>query len=853
MQKGEFGFLYHFFRWMLKPWTSRVRSLNPDLSFIAEVDKNGQAIYVGSVASFIDFLILNELLEHKGFKTMTFTHGVNPFWVLPFAKAWRIWSSRLFQPESVKQEIEFAEVISHIENGESGFIFLKRGPKPLSSKIHYYSGLFGRIASLSQESGAPIHFIPTAVFLTRMRNRNSKRSSWEILLGTYDFPSRTRKIIQLFKNVRRGGIGLSKSIDLGSEMDKFKDLSEKKIDKKLRWTLLFHLDNEDRAYRGPTKRSVDRKVRKILKERRLNEELEKVAERTGRSVESVRKEAEKTLKQIASDSSERVINVLRAFFSFVWSKTTEGLDIRPEDIAKVRQLTKQGPVIFLPCHRSHVDYLVFAYTFEKEGLNMPKFAAGDNLSKWPLGSILRRAGAFFIRRSFKGEVIFPLVFEAYIRHVLRERNVMVFFMEGGRSRTGKLLQPKIGMMAMILDAWQQGIVEDLPLVPVTIDYGKVFEGQSYIREKSGAEKQAENLAGVFKSRKVLNRKHGWIRMRFGDPLYLKSLVEEEGLSRDTLGFRNKIPLLQNLSTRVLNDVNKMVTLTAGNIIAGILMGNPRRGMAYTDLRAMFVMTCRYLDRRGVELAFHEKKLDMALNNALDTFENWETIVRVELGDESVINIPEEKRIEMEYYKNNGLHFILDLCLYAVAYRYLPSSQRTPEEISRVFLQIFEVLDMEFVVPDHFGTPETVAATQEALISAEVIRLENGMVRLGDESLSRLTMQINDRLLLNFLESYFVVADMMESRVGEEPIDMKQLVKALITRAKLLYAVGTLQCQESVNKVTLENALTKFNKLGLLRFAAPKGQKHPNVGVPESKREKLVELKKQLFAWMSLME
>src|SRR5690606_15948456 len=152
---------------------------------------------------------------------------------------------------------------------------------------------------------------------------------------------------------------------------------------------------------------------------------------------------------------------------------------------------------------------------------------------------------------------------------------------------------------------RQGIVEDLPLVPVAIDYGKVFEGNAYLREKSGGEKQAENLAAVLRSGKVLKRKHGVVRMRFGQPVVLKQYVADQGLQRETLGFKTKVPLLNNLGNHIMNRINLLVTLTAGNIIASILLANPRRGMTLKDLHALFVISVRYLRHRKVELAFTE--------------------------------------------------------------------------------------------------------------------------------------------------------------------------------------------------------------------------------------------------------
>ncbi|CAM2066811.1 1-acyl-sn-glycerol-3-phosphate acyltransferase [Sulfidibacter corallicola] len=851
---GDFGIIYKIFSFILRPWTSRVRPLTADVDELRRLQDEGQLLLVGHVVSFINFMIVNEYLKRNGLRTVRYTHGFSPFWVLPFTEALAIYREQLFVNFEQRRNIELERALQAVDRGENAFIFLKRGGRfAWSKKVYYYHGTFGRIWRNLTKQTRNTYLVPTSVFLTRRRKRGTVRNFWEIFFGTYDIPGRIRRLWQLLINCKKGGTIFSRHVDLNAELEKNAQVSEAQIDKRLRRILLLHLNNEDAAYRGPTKRSVERKVRKILRERRLNNELEAVAERTGRSLESVRKEAEKNLRHIASDTSERTINLLRIFFGFVWTKTIEGIDVHQEDLQRVREMTKNGPVLFLPCHRSHVDYLVFAYLFEKEGLNYPRFAAGENLSKWPLGPILRRAGAFFIRRSFKGEVIFPLVFDAYLRHILRERHVLVFFMEGGRSRTGKLLQPKTGMMNMVIDAWRQGIVDDLPLVPVTIDYGKVFEGQSFIRENSGAEKKQESLGSVIRSRKVLKRKHGWIRLRFDEPIYLNEYAEEQGLSKDDLGFKTRIPFVNDLSYKVLNRVNDSVTLTAGNIIAGLLLGNPRRGMRLSDLKALFGVSVRYLKNRGVDLAFPEPRLDMALDNALQTFEQWETLVQVEVGGETVVNIPREKRAEMEYYKNNGLHFILDLTLFCTAFECLEPDERTPENLLAFARRVYGTLQHEFLIRDDYPTADNMEHAQKALEVLGGVKQVDGLIVPGDQRFGNDLVHINGHLLLNFFESYFIAAEVLSEQDPEIAVDRKQFLKICTGKGRLLYAVGTVRLDESINHVTFGNALTYYQQQGFIKFQTPKGSKSTQILLVKGKEAQLTEIKKRLFDWTNLLE
>lgn len=849
----SFGLIYQICRLILSPFISRIRTLRADLETFRELQQSGQLLLVGQWVSYLDFLIVNEYLRKNGYQPVYNTHGINPFLVSPFRQAWYQWIGGLFKGEAFRQKLEMERVCQQIQAGQHAYLFLKKSPKFGSNRVHYYQGMFGTIAKGLAERERASFLVPASVFLTRRRKSNTPRSFMEIFFGTYDYPGRFRKFWQLLTAFNKGGLVLSRHIDLAKELGGERQENLVQAEKRLRWTLLFHLNGEDRAYRGPTKRTVQRKIRKILKERNLNEELKKVAERQNRPLEAIHKEAKKTLHHIASDTSDRMINFLRILFDFVFGRTVEGIDVHKEDMDRIRELNKEGPVVLLPCHRSHVDSLVLAYSFEIARLNNPRFAAGENLSKWPMGMFLRHAGAFFIRRSFKGEVIFPLVFEAYIRHILRERNIVAFFMEGGRSRTGKLLHPKIGMMGMIVDAWRQGFVENLPLVPVTVDYGKVFEGEAYLREKDGGEKKAENFGAVLRGSKVLKRKHGVIRLRFGEPVMLTEFVEAQGLSRETMGFKTKVPFLHKLSRKVTEDINAMVTITAGNIIAALLLGNPKRGMTMTELRALFVIAVRFLNHRNVELAFTDKRLDVALGNALNTFEKWETIVRVEVGEEIVVNIPEHKRSEMEYYKNNGLHFILDLALFCQAFLCLSPESRTMEKIQELTHRFYHYLSQEFMPAKGFPSEENLRASYKSLEVINALTMRDGLVVFGEYKIGRSLVQVLGHLLLNFFESYFVVAEEVSKIVPGESLDRKKLLRQCMTKAKLLYAVGTVRRQEAVNNLSFGNAITWFSKNSCLRIKNIKGQKYPLVLVTEDNLKKLQVAKDELFEWVNLLD
>ena len=176
---------------------------------------------------------------------------------------------------------------------------------------------------------------------------------------------------------------------------------------------------------------------------------------------------------------------------------------------------KQHPVVLVPCHRSHFDYVILSYIFHLNYMSPPHIAAGINLSFWPLGPLFRGAGAYFIRRSFDDNELYKAVFRSYLKFLIREGYTQEFFIEGGRSRTGKILTPKLGMLSAVVDAFTQGVRRDLYLVPVSIHYGRVVEEEAYQRELDGAEKEPESLRrpGARAARAEPPARHGLHHLR----------------------------------------------------------------------------------------------------------------------------------------------------------------------------------------------------------------------------------------------------------------------------------------------------------------------------------------------------
>src|SRR5207244_3553881 len=226
----------------------------------------------------------------------------------------------------------------------------------------------------------------------------------------------------------------------------------------------------------------------------LRETMNEIAIERETPVEKVRREAQGYFDEIASNFNGTYFALLAFVFRRIWNRIFRGVEITGLD--RVADRIREHPVVLVPCHRSHFDYLILSYIFHSEFLSPPHIAAGINLSFFPMGMLFRGAGAFFIRRSFGDNELYKVIFHEYLAYLIREGYTQEFFIEGGRSRTGKILTPKLGMLSAIVNSFVSGVRRDLYLVPVSIHYGRIVEEEAYKQELLGGQKGKESFGSV---------------------------------------------------------------------------------------------------------------------------------------------------------------------------------------------------------------------------------------------------------------------------------------------------------------------------------------------------------------------
>jgi glycerol-3-phosphate O-acyltransferase len=303
---------------------------------------------------------------------------------------------------------------------------------------------------------------------------------------------------------------------------------------------------------------------------------------------------------------------------------------------------------------------------------MPFIAAGNNLSFFPLGYIFRRSGAFFLRRSFRGNDVYGEVFAKYMATLLREGLPLEFFIEGGRSRTGKMIMPKYGLLSMIIQAYQDKYCENMAAVPVYIGYDRVIEERSYLKELSGAPKVQENTAEIIKTTKILRKRYGRVYINIGEPIIMKDYLEAQDKAMEEMTLDERQSLYRKIGYEVVLEINKVSVVTPFALVAAGLLSHDRRGISNDELSGILNEFYAYLSSRQVKFAATFAHREKAIADSLNIFDATDIISKIETDEEEeemqeiVYSLDDAKRLNLEYYKNNILHFFLPICFVATS-------------------------------------------------------------------------------------------------------------------------------------------------------------------------------------------
>jgi glycerol-3-phosphate O-acyltransferase len=526
------------------------------------------------------------------------------------------------------------------------------------------------------------------------------------------------------------------------------------------------------------------------------------------------RKAHKMLLENAADYSHPAVRSVSFLLSNFWNKLYDGIAMHHFD--KARAVAPGHEVIYVPCHRSHADYLLLSYQLHVSGVVVPHIAAGVNLNLPVIGPILRRGGAFFMRRSFKGNALYSVVFNEYLAQLIDRGVPMEYFIEGGRSRTGRLLAPRAGMLVMTVRAFLRAPRRPVLFQPVYIGYEKLMEGNAYAGELSGKPKEKESLLGFLRGLKVLRQRYGHVALNFGEPIELNPLLDATGADwRAASGDPDARPewlndVVDQLAERIQVNINRAADVNPINLLALVLLATPKHAMAESDLLAQLELSKALLE----ELPYSDRVTLTPMNPAgiiaYGEQMGWIQRVKHPLGD--VLTVGGEQAVLLSYFRNNVLHLTATAAW--VACCFLNNRRMARATVVRLGTLIYPFIQSELFLPwDSDGFAAQLEATLDFFIRRGLLesRSDGRTVERGPgQEDSAFQLKVIARGLLQAFERYYITLAAL-AKHGPHTITGSELETACTLTAQRLGLLNELSAPEFFDKALFRGFIQKLRE------------------------------------------
>ena len=500
--------------------------------------------------------------------------------------------------------------------------------------------------------------------------------------------------------------------------------------------------------------------------------------------------------EIAANYSHPFVVFMAGVLSRLWNRLYDGVELA--NFSRLESVVEGSEVVYAPCHRSHMDYLLLSYVIYMKGFAVPHIAAGINLNMPVVGSFLRRGGAFFLRRSFGGNTLYTAVFTKYLGLMMARGHSIEYFIEGGRSRTGRLLQPKTGMLAMTVRSYLREPKRPVVFVPVYFGYERLVEGRTYINELAGRPKEKESVLTLLRTVPELKRRFGKVYVSFGEPVPLDPLIQKHapGWNRGSTGSDDRppwlSPLVTELATTLMTRINAAACVTPINLVGLVLLATPRQSMGEADLGRQLELYASLMRQDPYSEQVWVTGVDGA--SMIRYAESFGILRRQkhELGD--VVSMTEEQSVLTSYFRNNALHLILMPSLLACAFLNNPAVSRA--DLHRLAGRVYPyVADEYFLRWSEEELPSVVDRLLEDLLNHGLLSASEDREqwrRPPVESTEAVQLSTLARATVPILERYYLAISLLlkagSGRLTQDALERQ--CQLMAQRMSLLFEINS---------------------------------------------------------------
>ena len=522
--------------------------------------------------------------------------------------------------------------------------------------------------------------------------------------------------------------------------------------------------------------------------------------------------------EIAANYSHWFVVFMSGVLGRLWNRLYDGVELA--NFSSLQSVDEGSEIVYVPCHRSHMDYLLLSYVVYHKGYAVPHIAAGINLNMPVIGSFLRRGGAFFLRRSFGGNATYAAVFTRYLGAILARGHSIEYFIEGGRSRTGRLLKPKIGMLSMTVRSYVRNPARPVVFVPVYFGYERVVEAGTYVGELSGRPKEKESILGMIRTLPELRSRFGKVYVSFGEPLPLDDLLRRHvpGWTAAEPVHDEKpewlVPLCRDLARQVMTRINAAACVTPVNLLGMVLLATPRQSMGEADLARQLELYASLLRQAPYSPRVWVTPLDGAA--MIRHCESLRMLQRQShpLGD--VVGMAESDAVLATYYRNNALHLLLMPSLIACAF--LNNAAVSRADLHRLARRVYPYVADEYFL--RWSDDELPAVVDElledllnhGLLTATEDRLE--WRRPPAETSEAVQLSVLARITVPILERYYLAISLL-LRAGPGRLTQEALERQCQLTAQRMAMLYELNSPEFFDRALFGNFVEQLAERGVL--------------------------------------
>jgi glycerol-3-phosphate O-acyltransferase len=659
-------------------------ALDPDVvERLKALEARGSVVYVMRYSSRLDYFLFNTLFLRHGLRLSGFANAIDFYYYRPLREMVPILLRlRRGRPREITHSEDLEAVRSHVAVGGSLFLFLRtqrlrtflrrRKSGTRSDELDLIGEVVRTIwpdelaRAGSTAAGREVFFVPLAIFWRK--GPRSENRFLNVDYGSLTRPSDFAKVARFLSTYRSLTLKVGEEIDVGRFVASHRDEGWQRIALKIRRSILIYLYREEKSVEGPTLRARWRVLREVLADPGVRREMSARAEGKRGSPEKAEREVEKIFREISANMSSTWLALGAWVVGGLFKRLFASIEVT--GLSRVAEDAKRHPIVLVPSHRSYFDFLILSWLFYQNYLVPPHIAARENMAFGPFGFLFRNMGAFFLRKSFD-DPLYKEVFRAYLAYLVREGFTQEFFIEGGRSRTGKTLKPRLGMLTWDVDAFLEGRRRDLFFVPIAISYERLVEESGMIEELSGGVKQQESVLGLLRARKYLQRRFGSVHLSFGEPISLaqalgtqrgdfealvRGEVEDSGIRVATE--RRKRAFVEHLGHLLVERIGWAMVANATSVAAVVLLGTSHAGLLRRQLVADMQRVADLLKLQGVRLTPALERDLSELKEAIAFLERSDLIELRRDPRGEIVTFEESRRRALDIYRNSVAHFLV---------------------------------------------------------------------------------------------------------------------------------------------------------------------------------------------------